>query len=890
MATKKKSSRRLSSIFSLGSNSDEQSTGSSPSLQPNRLTKVRNRLSSATHLAPDYPPPQAPAYHNASIPQPTIQPVESAPAVLDPPAPIPDSYSRSSSPALERPLTPSADAGGNLMAPSGEAKKLRRRSKLFGGAQSSDEKVHQAQDNPLAWVVGHRGKVPYNLALLLNGEKVRKAFLYEAQHTNNLLQVPELWDEDGDTLVYLFPRTSGRGPSFRLNSSVYAASEVMTRLVHGRLYSDSTIAPPNQYQFPDPALRQSTISNDESSRTASPDVGFPSESSDGSKGSRTLSDATEDDHTESHLYMPIALSTDHTPATSQGKGTILTPADIDTLVTYRNFFAFLIGQSLVATERSPEMFDVFMRISDILKHYQFSNLDGTTFGEVAASSFDAYVDELNMADVRLSREKTIEALVLGERLRCLPLYTEGFVHAVGKFESIKELNHAKFELISHKTTNRIARAAMDLEQREQAINAKLKDFDFPAIFSGIMNSDTADEKKMIRFKNWKTAFMSCRSFILDYYKAKYGSWLPRAKSKKNNLTTSGLNRLVLQDLYRDFSSLYDLLVDRTNLTSRTADGFMSEDEGSDFESVAYRALRKVLSEHDRSTPPVVPPIPFDLPLYPSLKGSKGDYPSGDPKKDAKARSKKIKGEELERMIKQAHNPDSEQQTPFLDAFRHFEHKQASGRTMEELWELRTGQWLFMYAVIQSLPMLVADAPGIRYTEGVEYFLCEVPRSGAPWGREDTTRARTWFGVAGGSHVVSLPTDIVENGVEGVFRRSHCWKMAEKWSQNDIMLAAAVQESIHASPLPPPPGMLGPDSAARPRSASPSLSNRSNRDSIMMLGLEALPLPAGVAPAQFQSPLERPASSNDPSKTFDAILGSSAPPTPQSKKDKKKNKK
>jgi hypothetical protein len=174
MPEKKKASRRLSSLFSLGSNSDEQSTGSSASLQPtNRLTKVRNRLSSATHLSPDYPPPQAPAYHHASNPQPTIQPVEPASAALELPAPISESYSRSSSPAFERPLTPNVDAGGNLTAPSTEAKKLRRRSKLFGGVQVSEEKVHQAHDNPLAWVVGHRGKVPYNLALLLNGERVR---------------------------------------------------------------------------------------------------------------------------------------------------------------------------------------------------------------------------------------------------------------------------------------------------------------------------------------------------------------------------------------------------------------------------------------------------------------------------------------------------------------------------------------------------------------------------------------------------------------------------------------------------------------------------------------------------------------------------------------------
>jgi hypothetical protein len=611
------------------------------------------------------------------------------------------------------------------------------------------------------------------------------------------------------------------------------------------------------------------------SRTASPDQSLIG-SSDESKGSRALSDLTEDDHTERHMYVPIALSSDGA-FTAQDQQ--LSNKDIDTLITYRNFFAFLIGQSLLATERHSDIFDIFLRISDILHHYAFSNVDGSSFGEVAASSFDCYVEELGLADVRHSREKTIEAIVLGEKMRSMSLYTEGFVHASGKFDSIKEMQSPKFDMISHKSATRIARAAMDLDNREATINIKLKDFEFPAIFSGIMNSAMAEEGKTMNFKKWRAAFNNTRSFTIDYYKTKYGSWLPKAKSKKNNLTTSGLNRLVLLDIYRDMSSLYDLLVDRTNLTIRTADGFLAEDEGTDYEAVVRRALRKVLSEYDRSTPPVQPPVPFDLPLYPTPKEQ-----TGDAKKDAKARGKKLHKDEIIKTFKDSHNIDAEQQTPFLEAFRHFEYKQASGATMDDLWDLRSGQWLFLYAVVQSLPMLVVDAPGVRFTQGVEYFLCEVPRSGVPWGREDTARSRTWFGVGGGGQVVSLPTDIVENGVEGVFRRSHCWKKAQQWAANDTLLNAAMQElNVNATPLPPPPGLLDPSAATgRSRDSSPDR----RRESVMNLGLEALPLPPGIAPPAAHSPQLRPASSSDPSKTFDAILGtSSTPPT----KDKKKKK-
>ncbi|KAL6705635.1 hypothetical protein ACN47E_006582 [Coniothyrium glycines] len=859
LSDKKKASHRLSSLFSVGSSDSQESskppkTSPLPSESSGRLTKVKKRLSSATHLAPEYPPPP-PKPRGVSLSRPTIQPVEGPPAALaalEPPPSL-DVPSRASSPHSSRPATPPADASSE-----GNLKKLRRKSRLFGGSQGGDDAaMGAAHASPLAWIVGHPGKVPYNLTMLLNGEKV-----------------PELWDDAGDTLVYLFPRTSNKGPSFRIDSSVYAASQLLTRLVHGTLYSDAP------FELADRASRPvSSEPYAQQSRTASPDQSQIG-SSDGSKGSRALSDAVDDDYTEKHLYMPIALSSDNafTPQEPQ-----LNTKDTDTLVSYRNFFAFLIGQSLVATDRHSEIFDVFLRIADILSHYAFSNVDGSTFGEVAASSFECYVDELALADVRHSREKTIEAIVLGEKLRSLSVYTEGFVHAAGKFDSIKAIESPKFDMVSPKTATRLARASMDLDNREAIINGKLKDFEFPNIFSGIMNSAMSSEGKLVSFKKWKAAFMSTKSFIMDYYKTKYGSWLPKAKSKKNNLTVNGLNRLVLLDIYRDMAGLYDLFVDRKNLTIRTADGFLTEQEGDDIESVVHRALRKVLSEYDRSTPPVQPPIPFDLPLYPSL-GSR----TGDPKKDSKARSKKLNKDEIAKLLKQSHNPDAEQQTPFLEAFRQFEFRQATGANLDDLWDLRTGQWLFIYAVIQSLPMLVIDAPGVRFTEGVEYFLCEVPRSGVPWAREDTTTARrTWFGVAGGAQVVSLPTDIVEHGVEGVFRRSHCWKRAQQWAADDTLLNVAMQEmNATATPLPPPPGLLDPTGAgARSRSHSPSGDRR--RESVMNLGLEALPLPPGVAPPSANSPLLRPVSSSDPSKTFDAILGTSAASSSPKPKKKKK---
>jgi hypothetical protein len=59
---------------------------------------------------------------------------------------------------------------------------------------------------------------------------------------------------------------------------------------------------------------------------------------------------------------------------------------------------------------------------------------------------------------------------------------------------------------------------------------------------------------------------------------------------------SGLNRRVLQGLYRDYCMLYNLLVDREFLTTRSMDLNDAFPEGG--QDIAITALRKVFSEFD----------------------------------------------------------------------------------------------------------------------------------------------------------------------------------------------------------------------------------------------------------------------------------------------------
>ena len=661
----------------------------------------------------------------------------------------------------------------------------------------------------------------------------------------------DLWNESGDTYVYLHARECGRGPSFKVDSTLFASSKKLIHAAYGGTQGDRRNSSELQQRSFSDRMQHLTVNG-----PTSPPSSRPGSSHGGSsKGSRSASDFLDDRSIKKdiHLCLPMPLQIDLSNAHARP-----TAEDVETLITIRNAFAFLLGQPLVATTKQSSMFAMLLKIADVLHRYDFTNLDGSTLGEEAAGSIARYVEEYNLADVRGSREKTIEAVVLGERMRSWDLYNEGFVHLIGKYDDVWALKSPKFQLITDITRKRMERAHLDLSSRLRNVRTRLDDFEFPSLFAGFANSTSSSESKVIRFKDWKSSYMSMRRHVMSLYKHQYGAWPPKAKSKKNDFEESGLNRLLLQELYQHFSDLYDILVDRSSFTSRST-GLTSPGGAEDQQEPMPRALRRILDEYDLSTAPVQPPIPFDLPQLPSLSSTRRGFDALDPQKQKKERSKRLRDDEINNALLQSCNRDSMKSTPFLEAFLAYERRSAHGKSMEEICDLRIGQWIFMYAVLQSLPLLVVDAPGIKWSQGVEYFLCEVPKGAAPWiTGESVGMKQSWYGIAGSSGLVSLPADVVEHGVDGIYRRSHCWQAAEKWA------------GYSATPYVPEPGLpfdqlLPPVMPSQPgsRRASPSPDRRAS----MAPTLEQLPLPPNVAPSEA-----RRESVYDPSKTFGAILG------------------
>ena len=776
------------------------------------------------------------------------------------------------------------------------------------GARQADQ---EEERGPWAWIAGHPQRKPFDTHGLVNAQPV-----------------PEVWDSgpDGNCYVYLFPPGSGRGPSFKVDSVVFQSSPVLCKLAFGDADANGNRQAPvvprlQNFQLPDPLSSTATLPRQggktDTSSSASSHASLDSH--------EHVSQLSTSGSTESHLYLPFKL---HVPIEnlptqgptrlSRGEQEDAGVEDLQALIDLRNFFAFLCGSSLVATAKKSSFFHIFMTVAGILNAYEFKNLDDSTFGDVASSSFDNYVAELGLRDVRHSREKTLEGIVLGERMKSVFLYNEAFTHAAGKHDDLMSLKSVKYDLISTISKNRLVRAHRDLEKRVASIRRTLTTFEFPFLFSGIMNSKTSTERKEgVRFESWKEGFLGFRKSLVNYLKQRYGDWPPKASSKKNTLETSGLNRLVVYELYEDLSAVYDLLVDRTQLTSRTVDGVDMDAK----EDATTRAIRAVLSEYDRSSPPVKPPVPFDLPQLPTLENGRADLGTGDKKKDLKALQKKLKDNELSIVLSNAINHDVPKR-PFLGVFLEMEKRAAKGSTIHEAINLRIGQWIFMYVVLQALPMLACDAPDLMWTHGVEYFLCEPPRSGVPWADPNVAGAGklAWFSVGESGGVVQLPSDVVEHGVEGIYRRSHCWLAAEKWSLASPTLNSALHERAassatanttanttttggYADDLGVPGGLPQFDFGSRPAS------RMSRRNSSV---LEAITMPATPSP-DFSSlhPCHRSGGSTDTvgmrgrgslqvspdgrrsasmtphvvdsSKTFDSILGSTGTPKKRGRK-------
>lgn len=625
--------------------------------------------------------------------------------------------------------------------------------------------------------------------------------------------MPDLWEPNGDTLVYLAPKgatnTKFTAPSFRISSSPLLFS-ALGQYIEDLQFSGSRRGHPGSpladgdLYLEVPGAVPSIILESNAHLSSGP--GAPDQSV-------AQEEIAEDENVAYKLYYPVLELNPKAATPTKGKKhkRLSSNASDDSLqhfVDSRNLFAFLSYTFLISTLHRESPFQIMEKVFKLLQgptspqlHPEdHSPMDVNVSRRISTAEghFLYFVDELKIDDIRNDDDAIIEALIMGERWKCQRLYREGFVHACGRWDDIKD--HSGCAYVSQVTKSRLDRASIDLHQiRLQNVATRLPNFDFPSVWVG--------DGRYPEFKPWKAGFEAMRKFTLCYYKNVYGSWPPKAgkHGKGGGFTeTGGLNRMVLKRLYDDFCAVYDLLVDRewihgdrirfeANYSSEGEEGIEQRSK----EEHARTTMRKIMSDFDQSYMPVQPGIPFDqprLPYIPPTPPSTAEGLKKKKKKSSKPRSqKKLKSDELTAVLKNSHNSDAlnpNDPNEFVAAYEKLEHDFGSGRNLDDIIEARRGRWVFMYCVLQSLPMTVVDAVGCQYSDGVEYFLCENVKGSLPWERSQSVKASRLSGIwgvtgqspygnlgAAGASTSNLASD---DEVDYTYRRSHCWDIAEDW--------------------------------------------------------------------------------------------------------------
>ncbi|RPA96868.1 hypothetical protein L873DRAFT_1922969 [Choiromyces venosus 120613-1] len=736
--------------------------------------------------------------------------------------------SRPSSSHMNFPVAPSP-------APSEAARGSLRRKRRSGGGFFGKKKRDDV-DCPTAWRLTRASTEhleEYNYAPLAKGEPV-----------------PDMWDDQGDTLVFLAPRNVPNpkftAPSFRMSSTpllFLALGQYVEDTQYGS--QDEVTSPGGTRLEPDdlfldvPTGVPQRSSSQNFSRPGTPTaatdpvtVGEGQEAANGgsppppelSRDARFLDQTGRPEATIYYkVYYPaleFGLRPSSPPKDGKGKkhkhSNSVTDETIQRLIDARNLFAFLNCNFLVGTADREMPFQILLKTFEMIQGPASPTLrpegqldtNGLSKAVMAESNFLYYVETLKIDDLRNDDDAIVEALILAERWNCSLLYHEGFVHACGRWEEIKD--HSGFALVSERTKKRLDRASIEMHNvRIASVLGRLSNFDYPSIFTG--------DGKYPEYKPWRLAFDAMRKHTLSYYKHVYGSWPPRAgkRGKGGGYTeTGGLNRVVLQKVYNDFSALYDLVVDREwihgeRIHFETLYGSDGDDvEAREKEESARTTIRKIQHTYDESGVPVQPSMPFDLPRLPYIPATPPPTANRKPAKKSKSKaSKKLKGEELSSVLRNSYNQDSYHRQPaneFAEMFKQLEKEFGNGKTIEDLMDARRGRWLFIYCVCQSLPLVVVDAPGVRYSDGVEYFLCKNLKGPLPWQKASNRRISRLSGiwVPGPGGLLSVPgsgqngVDAGDDEIEYVYRKGHCWTVAEKWR----MVSGPAVEDLEAVEL------------------------------------------------------------------------------------------
>ncbi|KAK8016861.1 hypothetical protein PG993_015050 [Apiospora rasikravindrae] len=563
------------------------------------------------------------------------------------------------------------------------------------------------------------------------------------QRWNKLRKDPELWDPNGDVLVFFGHRGQSprANPSFRLSSHIIEATE--SRFLVTLLREGSTDEDIYMSASPDgaPPMLQKHGMNGDQMRSGF-GIGRNGQPTPPMSEDTSLADA--DGQISYEMYFPTPPNMDRLGAYRHA-------------ITTRNVFALLYHASLVGLSLHQALSDLHDRL-DTYMPPEADNV-GTVLNYISARGID---------DARNDPETAVSLLAWSEmpEVRWEEGWREAFLHSAGMYSRLEGC--ADFKYITPITRALLERACLECQLRVQAAEERLCDFGY---------ADTWPSSGPITTGPARSAADRLQKFIKDHYISLYGRWPPPA----SGATTSDgeemwLTRNVAQTLQRDFGALYDYLVNRDIVwdeseTRSSRKWMMVSESGNRAFAPDTRdlPLTDMLIEWDNRLR--FPHIPHPYPLVPESilpTTQNGNPSSGKSKKVDKDKEKNNRGggdeRILERRVQLAYTEATNiyilgsdlVSSPLVDGFVRFEKGDQVGAVDPSL--ARRGRWVLIYAILQTLASVAVDAPNVRYRDDVAYHLSP---------RLKGTKTPPWKGVASAAP-------------EAAHELSHCWLAPRAW--------------------------------------------------------------------------------------------------------------